>query len=623
LTTLNVTIDLNVLKASLDFPYPNSKAFNSFSLVLNAHSSELEYTSIGFRLPWNDFRTALTEIAKVAKREQVSLKLDPLAIQLTSDYLDDKKFVRSPEALIDISGEKIDSTLVSAGFQRVLTDFQKDNVSKLLQLKHGANFSVPGAGKTTTLLAAHTILKSMGIVSCLFVISPINAFISWEDECREIFADEALTIVRLESKHLDNFFEIESAKPDVILVNYEKLRKDIALLLSYFIKNPVHLVLDEAHRVKSGMQNLSFRQIIKMGALAKRRDILTGTPMPQSYKDIVSQFDFLWATSIIPEPNGFQSNETHLVHINKTISPFFVRTTKNQLGLSDPKLIYQTVPLGPIQGELYELFRSEAARIMSGMDRTSKQFFRYIGQNTVKLMQAATNPMLLGTEDVYFEKTEPIPFDTTAWELLSEFAQYEQPAKIKYLMERVGTILSMNEQNKVVVWSYFVRNIKLLEKLFAQYNPVSIYGSVPTGDDIDEKTREGRIRKFQLDPRCRVLVANPQACGEGISLHKVCHFAIYLDRTFNAAHYLQSVDRIHRFGLPKGIETVVEILVAQHTIDNVIADRLNLKTEALGRVLNDSYLMKLAYDPEDIPQEESLGMDREDLTTVEQHILAS
>lgn len=117
------------------------------------------------------------------------------------------------------------------------------------------------------------------------------------------------------------------------------------------------------------------------------------------------------------------------------------------------------------------------------------------------------------------------------------------------------------------------------------------------------------------------MIANPQACGEGISLHKVCHFAIYLDRTFNAAHYLQSVDRIHRLGLPSNVDTVIEILVAHGTIDDVIVDRLNLKTESMGKVLDDPYLMTLVYDPEDIPPEESLGLNQEDVTQVEQHIL--
>ena len=138
----------------------------------------------------------------------------------------------------------------------------------------------------------------------------------------------------------------------------------------------------------------------------------------------------------------------------------------------------------------------------------------------------------------------------------------------------------------------------MLEKLFWDFSPVSIYGAIPSGTDTDEDTREQRIRKFHEDPFCRLMIANPQAGGEGISLHRVCHYAIYLDRTFNAAHYLQSVDRIHRLGLPNSVNTFIEIIIAKNTIDEVVLKRLNIKTKSMSKVLDDPGLLKLAYDPE-------------------------
>ncbi|MCB8949165.1 MAG: DEAD/DEAH box helicase [Ardenticatenaceae bacterium] len=621
MTALSVTVDHNNLTAILEFPYQNSPAFSALSVTLAANINNLEYTSTGFKMPWYEFRGAINSVARVLKRERVRLELDDFSSRLVDSFLDDKKKAYSEDDALEITTNEVDRILHAAGFHRTLTAIQKDNLYSLLELKHGANFSVPGAGKTTTLLALHTVLKALGLVSYLFVVSPINAFISWEDEVNEIFGHGRLNVIRLETDHIKYFSDVERSKPDLILVNYEKLRKNPDSLISFFTRKSVHLVLDEAHRVKAGFKNLSYHQIMKLGVLAMRRDIMTGTPMPQSYKDISSQFEYLWPVPVVPDSKSYQSDQDHLDQINRTISRFFVRTTKRQLKLPNPKIIYRPVTLGPVQSELYELFRSEMARVMSGMDKASKRYFRHMGRNTVKLMQAATNPMLLGTEDEYFDKTEAVPPDSTAWNLLSEFARYEQPAKIEYLRQRVASILEMNKSNKVVVWSYFVRNIKLLETLLIKHNPVSIYGGVPTGLDTDENSREGRIRKFHLDPECRVLIANPQACGEGISLHKVCHFAIYLDRTFNAAHYLQSVDRIHRLGLPSNVDTVIEILVAHGTIDDVIVDRLNLKTESMGKVLDDPYLMTLVYDPEDIPPEESLGLNQEDVTQVEQHIL--
>jgi SNF2 family DNA or RNA helicase len=127
---------------------------------------------------------------------------------------------------------------------------------------------------------------------------------------------------------------------------------------------------------------------------------------------------------------------------------------------------------------------------------------------------------------------------------------------------------------------------------------------VPTGLPDDESTREGRIARFHDDPDCHVLVANPAACSEGISLHRVCHNAIYLDRSFNAAHYLQSVDRIHRLGIEPGVETHVHVFesVAPSivgAVDLSVRRRLIEKLRTMAQALDDENLTQLALDEEE------------------------
>jgi SNF2 family DNA or RNA helicase len=107
------------------------------------------------------------------------------------------------------------------------------------------------------------------------------------------------------------------------------------------------------------------------------------------------------------------------------------------------------------------------------------------------------------------------------------------------------------------------------------------------------------IRRFKEDSNCRVFVGNPAACAEGISLHHVCHDAVYLDRTFNAGHYMQSVDRIHRLGLAPEVLTHATILQASGTIDGRITSRLDSKILRMARVLDDPGLTTLAMDAPD------------------------
>jgi SNF2 family DNA or RNA helicase len=121
----------------------------------------------------------------------------------------------------------------------------------------------------------------------------------------------------------------------------------------------------------------------------------------------------------------------------------------------------------------------------------------------------------------------------------------------------------------------------------------TLYGATPiAGDDISEEdedyslTREAIVKEFHNpDSSFKVIIANPFAVSESISLHKACHNAIYLERSFNAAHFLQSKDRIHRYGLKEGIETHYYYLVSADSIDGTIHQRLYDKEQRLLEII--------------------------------------
>jgi SNF2 family DNA or RNA helicase len=177
---------------------------------------------------------------------------------------------------------------------------------------------------------------------------------------------------------------------------------------------------------------------------------------------------------------------------------------------------------------------------------------------------------------------------------------------------------------KVLIWSSFVRNVEVIAMRLRDLGAVFIHGGVDAGDEDDDDTREGKIRLFHDEDRVRVMVANPAAAGEGVSLHKVCHHALYVDRTFNAAHYLQSEDRIHRLGLGKDEKTFIEILESEGTIDEVVRLRLNVKVDRMARALDDASLQidPIPYDPPSIedPEEFNVGLDLEDAQALAAHL---
>ena len=67
--------------------------------------------------------------------------------------------------------------------------------------------------------------------------------------------------------------------------------------------------------------------------------------------------------------------------------------------------------------------------------------------------------------------------------------------------------------------------------------------------------KEKKQSKSFIENSFKVLIANPHAVGESISLHKACHNALYFEQGFNAGVYMQSKDRIHRVGLEMSDET--------------------------------------------------------------------
>jgi SNF2 family DNA or RNA helicase len=78
-----------------------------------------------------------------------------------------------------------------------------------------------------------------------------------------------------------------------------------------------------------------------------------------------------------------------------------------------------------------------------------------------------------------------------------------------------------------------------------------------------------------------LFVGNPAAAGTGLTLHRA-RYAIYESMSNQAAHYLQSLDRIHRRGQERPVEYLV--LLCDETIEPLEYERI-LKKEAYAQEL--------------------------------------
>ena len=138
-------------------------------------------------------------------------------------------------------------------------------------------------------------------------------------------------------------------------------------------------------------------------------------------------------------------------------------------------------------------------------------------------------------------------------------------------------------------------------------------GRVPASDDPlqdrrdgevpEDDTRERRIEQFLSVDGPAALVTNPATSSESISLHRACHNAVYLDRTYDAALFFQSIDRIHRLGLPEDAEVTIHILQAtlddEETVDHLVDISLLSKQEAMEELLGGAEIHPLHQDSSD------------------------
>jgi SNF2 family DNA or RNA helicase len=513
------------------------------------------------------------------------------------------------------SNAELVAMLALTRFARTLRNFQLRDLGRLLAVSHGANFSVPGAGKTSVALAAYELLRVQGSVRRMLVVAPLSAFGAWFEETVDCFETPVPATRFLE----------RSSGTEVALINYQRLASSYEQLARWIAREPTHLLLDEAHRMKRGRNGEWGSACLELSHLAVRRDVLTGTPAPQHPTDLIALLDFLWpqqARRILPERALVgQPSQDAMQELSHRIGPLYARTRKAELGLDRPILRIETVAMKPLQDEIYAALRARARRAFA-VSSTAAQLAQ-AGNVAAYLLQAAANPGLLAR---VISGETPAPLAYPSLDLdpgsdlatkINRYGQLEIPRKMEKLLALIDD--NKRQNRKTLVWSNFVAILRdLADRTLAPYQPALVYGGVPSGrEDAEWVTREKEIRRFRSDPNCWVLLANPAAMSEGISLHHECHDAVYVDRTFNAGQYLQSIDRIHRLGLAPGTETRITFLVTEHTIDESINLRVSQKAQALSDMLSDPEIVTMA-----LPDDELTGelIDPVDLDVLLAHL---
>ena len=405
-------------------------------------------------------------------------------------------------------------SIVDGETSRKLRDRQMWDSFFMCAMQKSANFSVPGSGKTASVLGMYAYLRNKGLVKRILVICPKNAFGSWMDEFSVCFNGiEPLRVLNIHdpiyknTKQRNAALQYDSGRCNLILVNYESVGGVLNSLIQIVDKDTL-LVFDEVHKVKR-VNGEYAENALRLSHEACYVVAMTGTPIPNSYTDIYNLLHILF-------PHEY--DELGVPKANDDILCVADATPEENLLLRILQMRYGNNKLALL----------------------------------VRILQMESNPKLL-LQALNLSDFAYLLDDSSD---IAEIDYVDYSDEVKALIESCGKAtkfkqcvelaVSLVEQKKpVIIWCMFVNSIEQLARALDKLGICTrcIYGEVPLEDrqQILDEFRNGQIQ---------VLLTNPHTLAESVSLHSVCHDAIYFEYSYNLVHLLQSKDRIHRLGLP-------------------------------------------------------------------------
>lgn len=438
-------------------------------------------------------------------------------------------------------------------------EHQIEAISYITECSTAALFDEQGLGKTKIIIDALCRSMERDEIQGALIVAPLSLAYNWEQEIRK--HSHLLPIVLRGSERERRYKLLTGA--NFYITNYEAVVAQLDRMKRFCRSRSVALVLDESARIKNPATKTA-QALFELSPLAVKRVIVTGTPVANKPLDVWAQFYFLDQGQLLgddilifrAEYNEDSANYPEkLEHLRYLISVNSIRRTKDAV-LELPEKVIRNIP-AQLQGrqlELYNTLRNELQIMVTALDGSKiVDEAENILKKMLRLVQLASNPLLV------------------------DKGYSETPAKFPVVDDIVDSAVSVGD--KVIIWTCFVENILLLKNRLKRYNPLTIYGEVPVAD------RAVRVSEFQNDDKHKVLIANPSAAREGLTLTRANH-AVYLDRNFNLVDYLQSQDRIHRISQTK--KCIVSKVIAEDTIDLYVDKMIDVKADIARYVQSDT-----------------------------------
>lgn len=394
----------------------------------------------------------------------------------------ESKMVIAPKAGIAATKDELSDAL---------KPHQKDAVLWAAQGGRRALFEAFGLGKTIQQLEwCRLILKHKG--GKALIVCPLGV--------KQEFQRDAVNLLGIAApEYVRNMAEIEAAKTDIVITNYERVR-DGDIDPKYFSATS----LDEASVLRS-FGSLTYQTFLSKFRGVPFKLVSTATPSPNKYKELIHYAGYLEVMDTGQALTRFFQRDSTKAN-NLTLYPhkekeFWLWLSTWALFIQKPSdLGYDDTgyALPPLDVRYHELKTSQ--RVSTEKDGQGKLF-----------IDAAA-----GLKDAAREKRESID---------ARVAEAKR-------------IVDASPDDHFILWHDLEAERHAIKKAFPGVK--EIYGS----QDLNE--REKNTIGFS-DGEFRLLATKKELSGSGCNFQRYCHRAIFIGIDYEFNDFIQAIHRIYRF----------------------------------------------------------------------------
>lgn len=409
---------------------------------------------------------------------------------------------------------------------------------------------------------AHSPPKgAWGVRGGLLVVCPKVMLLDWQKELAIWQNMTALEISGSRKRKITRLGTVAHAH----VINYENL--NLVLEMGNIYDG---IIVDESHRCANhSTQTLN---VLNIGMKAKRRLLLTGTPVSNNLEAVFYQMlicdggrslgasktrfmeQFFNSEAVANGQTKYTPRDGSVEQVSAKMAKctYFL---KKEEAIDLPEKTHTPIylPMTPDQAKYYHQLKNEA--------------ISYIQDSTVTVEMAATRMMRLAQVCQGFVKSDDgniRHFNDTKTAAMTDL------------------ITNTYAGHKLVVWCRFTWEIDRLCNQLAE-------AGIPylrLDGTVKQRDRDAAIQRWQTDPNVRVFVGQLQM-GIGITLHAAecavpCCNAAYLALDFSYVNWIQSMDRIHRIGQRWPVSYTY--LLTEDGLDRKIYEALQAKAKTADAV---------------------------------------